>query len=145
MSKAKFQIKIEEMLLKYINRFLRYAKFSHLPQDRKELLIGTFLYLLEENDIIPDNVPNIGYLDDLMVFIYVAKSFVENGQTIPGVCKPVEIAKDFEFIESNKGLIFGQCDLSIATIRNKGKVEVELSKLCTQIKEKYQHLGSVEE
>ena len=61
-AKSKFQIKVEGTLLKYINGFLRYARFSHLGTDRRELIAGTFVYLLDEDDLVPDNVPNIGYL-----------------------------------------------------------------------------------
>ena len=73
MSKSSLQIQVEETLLKYINRFLRYVNFSHISADRREIIIGTFMYLLDEHDLIPDDVPNIGLLDDLAVFMAAAE------------------------------------------------------------------------
>ncbi|MFZ2955325.1 MAG: DUF1232 domain-containing protein [Candidatus Ozemobacteraceae bacterium] len=144
MTKSSFQIKVEEMLLKYITRFVRYARFAHLPQDRKELLIGTFLYLLDEQDLIPDDVPNIGYLDDLMVFVNVAAAFIQNGQSIPGVCSQEEVQEDLAFLDKNKGLLFGTHMLSVEVIQKKGKAAVNLPELADQIKIKYSNLGKVD-
>lgn len=142
--KSKFQIHVEELLLKYINRFVRYAKFSHIPQDRRELLAGTFLYLLDENDLIPDDVPNIGYLDDLFVFFSAAQHFTSSGEAIPGVCNPDELAEDGKFLDKNKGLLFGAQIFSPQAIRKKGRDCEDLVALAQKIKEKYQHLGKVE-
>ena len=145
MAKSSFQIKVEEMLLKYIIRFIRYSRFSHLPDDRRQILIGTFMYLLDEQDLIPDDVPNIGLLDDLAVFIYSAKFFIQGGQGIPGVCSPEEVNEDFEFLEKNKGLLYGAHMPSVEVIQKKGKnVEVEIYELGEKIKEKYSYLGKVE-
>ena len=142
--KSSFQVKVEEMLLKYINRFLRYIKFAHIPPDRKQLLMGTFNYLLDEIDLVPDDVPNIGLLDDLMVFVNVANAFVQGGQAIPGVCNPEEVHEDMQFVEKNKGLIFGSQQLSVDVIRKRGTVELDITDLCEKIKSKYSHLGKVD-
>jgi len=144
MSKSPFQIQVEEMLLKYINRFLRYIQFSHIPQDRKEILFGTFSYLLDEHDIVPDDVPNIGYLDDLIVFLTVAKHFVKGGQSVPGVCNPEEVREDNELAEKGKTLLYGVQAPSIDVLRKKGKKEIPLPELVEHIKTKYSHLGKVE-
>ena len=143
-AKSPFQLKVEEMLLKYINRFLRYLRFGHIPPERKKLLVGCFNYLLNETDLVPDDVPNIGLLDDLMVFVNVANAFVQGGQTIPGVCNPEEVLEDMQFIDKNKGMMFGSQALSIDIIRKSGNVECNLEELCEQIKSKYAHLGKVE-
>ena len=142
--KSSFQLKVENMLARYINRFLRYAKFSHISAYRKELIAGTFHYLLEEQDIVPDNVPNIGYLDDLMVFTGAAKLFTQDDQTIPGVTNPSELARDTAFVNKHKSLIFGSQALSMEIIRKKGKKVEDLALLCEQIREKYAELGSIE-
>jgi len=146
-SKPTLQTQVEEILVKYINRFLRYAKFSHLPQDRREVLIGTFLYLAEEQDLVPDNVPNIGFLDDLIVFVTAAESFVESqsGQGIPGVITPEELATDQAFVTKHEGLLFGAHKPSIDALRKKGRREmVDLPALCAAIKQKYANLGRME-
>ncbi|MBF0501573.1 MAG: DUF1232 domain-containing protein [Candidatus Riflebacteria bacterium] len=144
MAKSSLQIKVEETLLKYINRFVRYARFAHLTKDRRELLIGTFLYLLDEGDLIPDDVPNIGYMDDLTVFVNIAAAFVKDGQAIPGVCNPEEVKEDLGFLEKNKGLMYGQQVFSVDVIRKKGKSAVDLGELVDQIKIKYSQLGKVD-
>lgn len=142
--KSSFQIKVEEMLLKYINRFLRYIRFAHIPPERKQLLFGTFQYLLDEMDLVPDDVPNIGLLDDLMVFVNVANAFVQGGQSIPGVCNPEEVHEDMQFVEKNKGLLFGTQKLSVEVIQKRGVQEVDLDELCEKVKSKYSHLGKVD-
>lgn len=145
-AKSKFQVKVEETLAKYINGFLRYSRFSHLNPERLELLAGTFVYLLDEDDLVPDNVPNIGFLDDLMVFLAAAEHLVPKGQSIPGVISSAELELDRAFVEKHKGLMFTNMNLSIETISQKGKEALpRINELCQQIKEKYSHLGRVEE
>ena len=143
--KSNLQLKTENMLAKYINRFLRYAKFSHIPQDRKEILVGTFLYLLDEDDTVPDDVPHIGLLDDLIVFVEVAKHFLGPDQSIPGVCNEEELAQDSQFVEDHKALMYGACAFSVTVIRKHGQKLVDLPTLCSQIRSKYAHLGGLEE
>lgn len=143
MGKSNFQIRVEETMLKYINRFLRYVNFSHIPQDRKEMVIGTFLYLVDENDLIPDDVPNIGYLDDLAVFLAAAEAFVSQG-SVPGVVNVEEVTEDMEFLKKNMGMTFGTQIPSIEVIRRKGKAQVDLPELCQKIRGKYAKLGKVE-
>ncbi|NLI79355.1 MAG: DUF1232 domain-containing protein [Candidatus Riflebacteria bacterium] len=150
--KSRFQIRVEETLGRYIDRFVRYAGSPNLPPDHRELLAGTFLYLLDEDDLVPDQVPNIGYLDDLMVFVAVARHLVgETGGAAPtppaiGLAEPGVIEQDRAFLEKNKGLLFARFDLSIDTIRQKGREAVaQLDDLCRQIQEKYPHLGRVKE
>ncbi len=143
MGKSNFQIRVEETLLKYINRFLRYVNFSHIPADRREMIVGTFLYLVDEHDLIPDDVPNIGFLDDLAVFLAAAESFVAQG-SVPGVVNTEEVAEDMEFVKKNIGMTFGSQIPSIEVIRRKGKTQVDLPDLCQKIRGKYAQLGKVE-
>ena len=144
MTKSKFQIQVEEMLLKYIIRFIRYSRFGHIPQDRREIIVGTFQYLLDENDLIPDDVPNVGYLDDLSVFLQASKFFIGDGQGIPGVCSVEEVQADLDFFAKHEGMMFGVKLPAIDVIRKNGKIEVELYELGERIKEKYSHLGTVD-
>lgn len=141
MPKSNFQQKVEELLAKYISHFLRYISFSHIPKERKEILVGTFLYLLDEQDLIPDDVPNIGLFDDLYVFVAAASRFVRGGQDVGGVCSVEEVLEDMAFIEKNKGLFFGAHGPDLNTIQKKGQTEVDIPALCEKIKEKYEFLG----
>jgi uncharacterized membrane protein YkvA (DUF1232 family) len=144
MSKTKFQVQVEEMLLKYIIRFIRYSRFSHLPTDRREIIVGTLLYLLDENDLIPDDVPNIGYLDDLSVFLQASKYFIADGQGIPGVCSVEEVQEDLDFFARHEGMMYGVKLPAVDVIRKKGKIEVDMFELGERIKGKYSHLGTVD-
>ena len=142
MSNSNLKEKIESKLKNYIHKFVRYAGYSHLSIERKELVAGTFAYLLEDYDLIPDDVPNIGYLDDLMVFVEASKHFINTGTPVAGVCNPDEIMADNQFVKQHAGLMFGNQHFSLDTIRNLGKKHVaELSSLATQISEKYKDLG----
>lgn len=143
--KPKFQLRVEELLRKYIDRFIRYAKFSHLPQDRREILTGALLYLVNDQDLVPDDVPNIGYLDDLAVFIFAARSFITDGKGIPGVVNLEELQEDEAFVEKHKGLIYGNSSLTIQALRQSSQGEFDLLNLCDMVKEKYTHLGRPQE
>lgn len=145
MSKTALKDQIEQKLKTYIHRFIRYAGFSHLTPDRREIIAGTFIYLIDDHDLIPDDVPNIGFLDDLMVFVEAAKHFLSTGIPIAGVCDPQEVMADSQFVQKNSGMMFTNQHLSIDTIRNMGRKHVdELPALCKQIKVKYATLGEFE-
>ncbi len=138
--KSRLQRQVEASLRRLIDRFTAYAAVAHLPADR-ELLAGTFVYLLDEDDLVPDQVPNIGFLDDLMVFLAVAQKLTPEGQTNP-VLDRAELEQELAFVEKNKGMLFTRVDPSIDGIRQKGREAVDqLADLCRQITDKYSHLG----
>lgn len=133
---------IETKLKSYITRFVRYAGYSHLTPERKEIIAGTFAYLKDNRDLIPDDVPNIGYLDDLKVFVEASKYFISTGTPIAGVTNPEEILADLQFIEKHAELIFGNQHFSIDVIRKLGKKHVDnLASLTQEIKKKYKGFG----
>jgi len=141
----KLKEQIESKLKTYIKRFIRYSTFSHLTAERKEILVGTFVYLKEDHDMIPDDVPNIGYLDDLMVFVEAAKHFISTGAPIAGVCNAEEVLDDLQFVQRNAGLMFGDSHFSINTIKKLGQKHIdELTNLAEEIKAKYADLGDLE-
>ena len=142
--KSNLQIQTEVLLAKYINRFLRYAKFSHIPLERKEILTGTLLYLLDEHDLVPDDVPHIGLLDDLLVFVEVARHFLGAEASIPGVCNEEELEKDIAFVDKHKGLMYGTQAFSVTVIRRQGQQAGNLPVLCSRIRAKYSYLGGLE-
>lgn len=141
---SELKMQIEGKLKNYITHFVRYAGFSHLTLERKEILAGAFVYLKDDNDTIPDNVPNIGYLDDLMVFVEVARYFIKTGAPISGVCSSGEVLADLRFVETHMGLIFGNSSFSIDTIINLGKRHVsKLTELAKEIEIKYANFGGL--
>jgi uncharacterized membrane protein YkvA (DUF1232 family) len=38
-----------------------------LPRDARERLLATFIYFADPEDIVPDHIPVIGYLDDIII------------------------------------------------------------------------------
>ena len=44
-----------------------------LPQDDRERLLATFVYFADPEDILPDDIPVIGYLDDVIIIELVAR------------------------------------------------------------------------
>ncbi|MFZ5949972.1 MAG: hypothetical protein ACOYXC_04675 [Candidatus Rifleibacteriota bacterium] len=146
MNRSSLKEQIESKLKLYITRFIRYSGFSHLSPERKEIVAGTFAYLKEDHDMIPDDVPNIGYLDDLMVFVEASKHFISTGAPVTGVCNPEEVLEDLQFIEKHAGLMFGDQHFSIDVIRKLGKKYInELPGLAKEIKLKYKDFGDFED
>ncbi|MDD2998204.1 MAG: YkvA family protein, partial [Candidatus Riflebacteria bacterium] len=121
MPPEKLKDQIESKLKEYIKKFVRYSAFAHLTSERKQIIAGTFAYLLEDNDMIPDDVPNIGLLDDLMVFVEAARHFLATGAPIAGVCNPEEVLEDIDFVQRHIGLMFGNQHFSIDVIKKLGE------------------------
>ena len=138
--RTNLQRHVETSLKKFIDRFIDYAKTTNYLPD-KELIAGAFIYLLDEEDLVPDVTPNIGYLDDLILFVTIAQNLSNANSSSPLISKE-ELSKEVEFIEKNKGLIYSNISSSIDQIRQKGqKVVSKLHELCDQVMEKYSNLG----
>jgi len=45
----------------------------HLPEADRERLLATFVYFADPEDILPDDIPVIGYLDDIIMIELVAR------------------------------------------------------------------------
>jgi hypothetical protein len=44
-----------------------------LPDEDRERLLATFVYFADPEDILPDDIPVIGYLDDVIIIELVAR------------------------------------------------------------------------
>ena len=44
-----------------------------LPMDHRERLLATFVYFGDPEDIVPDHIPVIGYLDDMIIIELVVR------------------------------------------------------------------------
>ena len=44
-----------------------------LPTDERERLLATFIYFADQEDILPDHIPVIGYLDDVIIIELVVR------------------------------------------------------------------------
>ncbi|WP_300409240.1 YkvA family protein [Lagierella sp.] len=49
------------------------GKYKEVSKTSLLLIIGSFLYLLNPMDIVPDFIIGIGFLDDLAIFTYMIK------------------------------------------------------------------------
>ena len=45
----------------------------HLPEGDRERLLATFVYFADPEDILPDHIPVIGYLDDVIIIELVVR------------------------------------------------------------------------
>ena len=45
----------------------------HLPEGDRERLLATFVYFADPEDILPDDIPVIGYLDDVIIIELVIR------------------------------------------------------------------------
>lgn len=45
----------------------------HLPEADRERLLATFIYFADPEDILPDHIPIIGYLDDVIIIELVMR------------------------------------------------------------------------
>ena len=45
----------------------------HLPESDRERLLATFVYFADPEDILPDDIPVIGYLDDVIIIELVVR------------------------------------------------------------------------
>jgi uncharacterized membrane protein YkvA (DUF1232 family) len=57
-----------------------------LPGDDREHLLATFIYFGDPEDIIPDDVPVIGYLDDVIILELAAKQLVHVREAYADFC-----------------------------------------------------------
>ena len=57
-----------------------------LPADDREHLLATFVYFGDPEDIIPDGVPVIGYLDDVIILELAAKQLVHVREAYAEFC-----------------------------------------------------------
>jgi len=56
----------------------------HLPEADRERLLATFIYFADPEDILPDHIPVIGYLDDVIIIELVVRELhhVRKGKDI---------------------------------------------------------------
>ena len=65
----------------------------HLPSDDRERLLATFVYFGDPEDIIPDDIPVIGYLDDVIILELVARELIHVREAYADFC---DFREDFD-------------------------------------------------
>lgn len=64
-----------------------------LPKSDRERLLATFVYFADPEDILPDEIPVIGYLDDVIIIELVARELQHVREAYDDFC---EFRKNFE-------------------------------------------------
>ena len=57
-----------------------------LPEEDRERLLATFVYFADPEDILPDDIPVIGYLDDVIIIELVARELVHVREAYEDFC-----------------------------------------------------------
>ncbi|MEM7431782.1 MAG: YkvA family protein [Pseudomonadota bacterium] len=70
-----------------------------LPNDDRERLLAMFIYFGDPEDILPDDIPVIGYLDDVIVIELIMHELKHERQAYTDFC---EFRTDFD--KTNKGM-----------------------------------------
>ena len=58
-----------------------------LPDDERERLLATFVYFGDPEDILPDDIPVIGYLDDVIILELVARELLHVREAYDDFCR----------------------------------------------------------
>jgi len=64
-----------------------------LPDGDRERLLATFVYFADPEDILPDDIPVIGYLDDVIIIELVARELLHVREAYDDFCR---FRDDFE-------------------------------------------------
>jgi uncharacterized membrane protein YkvA (DUF1232 family) len=64
-----------------------------LPLRERERLLATFIYFADPEDILPDDIPVIGYLDDVIIIELIAMEMIHVRQAYTDFC---EFREEFE-------------------------------------------------
>jgi uncharacterized membrane protein YkvA (DUF1232 family) len=57
-----------------------------LPEEDRERLLATFVYFADPEDILPDDIPVIGYLDDVIIIELVARELFHVREAYDDFC-----------------------------------------------------------
>jgi len=89
------EIKSEEPLPDFVSRrvpqlesMIRMLKDDEwsLPIDQRERLLATFVYFGDPEDIVPDHIPVIGYLDDVIIIELVVREMAHVREAYDDFC-----------------------------------------------------------
>jgi uncharacterized membrane protein YkvA (DUF1232 family) len=75
-----------------------------LPRDERERLLSTFVYFGDPEDIVPDHIPVIGYLDDVIIIELVVREMHHVREAYEDFCEFRE-SYDRRFRKGHDGAI----------------------------------------
>ena len=73
------QEKLKEILLlipNYLKLLYRLIQDNRVPRQEKALLLGTIAYVLSPVDFMPDFIPFVGQIDDILLVALILKRFM---------------------------------------------------------------------
>jgi uncharacterized membrane protein YkvA (DUF1232 family) len=71
----------------------------HLPETDREHLLATFVYFADPEDILPDDIPVIGYLDDVIMIELIVRELQHVSEAYDDFCR---FRDDFD--NENRGI-----------------------------------------
>ena len=73
-----------------------------LPGNEREQLLATFIYFCDPEDLIPDDIPGIGYLDDVIMLELLAREMRHVSDAYQEFCAYREDADPAENLEEKR-------------------------------------------
>ncbi len=134
---------INSRLKYYLQTFLLTFKSNEtfLTEEDKDLIYGTLVYLISDNDYIPDDVPHIGYFDDMRVFVEATRYFLAKHPETSDLIDRKALVEDLDFIEKCKGITFDSGEIDIRYIKALGKKNtMSYQELSKEVMKKYASL-----
>ncbi|RLA35388.1 MAG: hypothetical protein DRR11_00275 [Gammaproteobacteria bacterium] len=89
--------------LESLIRMLQDAEWE-LPKDERETLLATFIYFGDPEDIIPDHIPVIGFLDDVIMIELIVRELHHVREAYDDFCD-FRDAYDKKFKSNQDGVI----------------------------------------
>lgn len=119
--KHKSELKLEDRILHDLSTYAG-AMASYVESGSKEYrteAVGVLKYLVEEDDLVSDDVPVIGFLDDMLALVTVAREIalaLELSDRVGEFGVPLAQAQyDWEYYDSKKGLMMSNTTIPSMT------------------------------
>jgi uncharacterized membrane protein YkvA (DUF1232 family) len=75
--------RFDTVFVRHCRQLLKAIFSRKVSKRKKAVAVGALLYFLNPIDLIPDNIPVIGYLDDLAVLTLAVNVLAENDKNLP--------------------------------------------------------------
>ena len=82
-NKEKMNILEADLIEKMAHLLTILDKFPSLPSDTIKKILFAMSYFIDENDDIPDFIPDLGYLDDISVVNWILEDISEEISLMP--------------------------------------------------------------
>lgn len=69
--------RVDKIFIEYCKTLIRAVKSPKTPIKARAMAVGALIYFVSPIDLIPDNIPVIGYLDDLAVLSLAVNSLAK--------------------------------------------------------------------